>query len=218
MNQIYKITNNVNSKVYIGLTTQNVNRRWSEHLYRFNLGERDHKLYKAMKKHGIDNFNIEVIENTNDKNLLPELEKEYINKFDSYNNGYNMTIGGDTVSDETRLKLSKIFKNRNITWGQKIVDTKRERYSDWPCGKPVGKEHWKAKKYIVTFPDGNKKQIPGLRKFCREYNLSHNLMIAVLQGKQRHHKGYVLSTFNDYPEMEYTQVSGNGEYPVTLAG
>jgi len=46
MNQIYKITNNVNSKVYIGLTTQNVNRRWSEHLYRFNLGERDH-IYKG---------------------------------------------------------------------------------------------------------------------------------------------------------------------------
>ena len=55
MNQVYKITNKINDKVYVGITTQGANRRWSEHLYRFNSGERDHKIYLAMKKYGIDN-------------------------------------------------------------------------------------------------------------------------------------------------------------------
>ncbi len=214
MNQIYKITNKINGKSYIGLTTQGIIRRWSEHKYRFNLGERDHRLYLAMRKYGIENFEYEVLETVKDKNMLSVLEAQYIKKFDSFKNGYNMTDGGEFVSEETREKLSKMFIGREITWGKKIVATKR-LLDEWPCGKPTGCHHWKAGKYIVTHPNGKKEKIHGLREFCRKNNLSHNLMLAVLNGKQTHHKRYVLSRFNDYCESKYTEAGGNGGCPVS---
>lgn len=216
MNHIYKITNKINNKCYIGLTTQGVNKRWSEHKYRFNLGERDHKLYLAMKKYGVKNFDIEILKTVKDKNKLSELEINYIKEFDSFNNGYNMTYGGDTVSDETRSKLSKIFKGREVTWSHKTVATRRKN-GEWNHGVLFGAKNGRAKKYVVKHPDGRKEKIHGLREFCRKYNLSHNLMIATLNSKQNHHKGYVLSKFNDYDESQYIQANGSGECAVTLA-
>ena len=219
MNRIYKITNQINGKVYVGLTTQGIGRRWSEHLYRFNSCEREHKLYQAMRKYGIENFDIESIQKVDDKNELPELEIKHIQENDSFNNGYNMTCGGDFVSDETREKLREIMTGRNITWGKKIVATKRERFKEWPCGKVSGSKSKMAKNYLVKHPNGKTETFRGLRGFCRKHNLSHNLLLATLKKEQHQHKGYVLlETFNDYHENEYAQAGGNGGYPVALAG
>ncbi len=218
MNQVYKITNQKNGKIYIGISTNSAKRRWTEHKSRFNLGERDHKLYQAMKKYGIENFDYEVIHETDNSKELSFLESQYIEKFDSFNNGYNMTCGDVVVSDETKQKLSKIFKGRKVTWGAKIVATRRKS-GIWAHGVQVGSESVKSKKYLIKYPDGKEELIHGLRMFSREHNLSHNLLLAVLDGKQRHHKGYVLlARLNDHRGSEYTQVSGNGEYPVSLAG
>ena len=218
MNQVYRIVNKINGKCYIGITTQGVNRRWSEHLYRFNLGERDHKLYQAMRKYGLDNFDLLILETVKDASLLPELEIAYIKEFDSFNRGYNMTCGGDVISDETRQKLSKIFKGRKITWYDKIIATRRAR------GNIGGGKIWKGetprvKSYEVKFPDGHTEVIRNLREFSRNHALDHSLMLATLKGLQRHHKGFVLlARLNDYSERKYTQASGNGGYPVALTG
>jgi hypothetical protein len=221
MNQIYKITNNINNKAYIGLTTQGLSRRWTEHVYRFKLGERDHKLYQAMRKHGIRNFKKEIICCAVDKDFLPNLEIEFIEKFDSFNNGYNMTCGGDVVSDETRRKLSKIFKGRKITWYDKILKSRRanpER-KDPKDFVPRGSKNVNSKSYRVIFPDGKNMVFRGLRQFCRQHNLSHNLLLSTLKGTQTHHKGYVLiARFNDYHDSEYGQAAGNGAHPVACAG
>jgi len=198
MNQVYKITNQTNGKCYIGLTTQGTNRRWSEHKHRFNLGERDHKLYQAMRKYGIENFKCKTIHETENADELSGLEIDYIKKFDSFNNGYNMTCGGDVVSDETKEKLSKIFKGRKITWAHKTVATRRKNGTI--TGGIIWKgEHPQLSEYQVKHPDGTIETIKGLRKFCREHNLSHNLMLATIKGLQHHHKGYVLlARLNDY--------------------
>lgn len=62
----------------------------------------DNPLYRAFNKYGLDNFDydlLEIIEEELDnkalKNLLDKLERDYITKYDSYNNGYNQTLGGD---------------------------------------------------------------------------------------------------------------------------
>ena len=91
MGYIYKIINNINSKVYVGQTNGTLSRRWSLH-------KQMHKthsfvLYRAMRKYGIEHFTMELIEECDD-NLLDEREKYWINYYDSYNNGYNMTLGG----------------------------------------------------------------------------------------------------------------------------
>jgi len=113
-NIIYKITNLVNDKVYIGQTVKVLNCRKAEHVHRCNFGERQHKLYKSMRKHGIDNFKFEVIFCCFKRKYLDEMEKYFIRKYDSFVHGYNATDGGDSISDETRANLRKALKGRKI--------------------------------------------------------------------------------------------------------
>lgn len=88
---IYKITNLVNQKVYIGSSSisRGYNKRWKEHI-RDAWNEDDSKynyhLYAAMRKYGLKNFSYEVIENhIKTPEERAQKEKEYILKYDSIN-------------------------------------------------------------------------------------------------------------------------------------
>ena len=102
---IYKITNNINGKIYIGKTQlYPPDERWKEHIHDYKK-ERCNKrpLYDAMNKYGVENFDFQVIEEIKDDNILCEREKYYINLFRTYVgfndcNGYNATLGGDGKS------------------------------------------------------------------------------------------------------------------------
>lgn len=90
---IYKITNVLNQQCYIGQSVD-IEARWSKHLSTYRLKSApDYKIYRAMNKYGIENFTFEVIELC-DSSLLNEREMYWIKHFDSFNNGYNMTLGG----------------------------------------------------------------------------------------------------------------------------
>lgn len=94
---IYKISNTVNNKVYIGKTLYSIERRWSQHLNNA-ISRKDlwHlPLYAAMRKYKIINFQISEIEYVDDYTKLSERERYWVNYYDSYNNGYNATRGGD---------------------------------------------------------------------------------------------------------------------------
>ena len=95
MPYIYKITNNLNGKIYIGKTIKSVQERFEEH-YLASRKKRCEKrpLYDAINKYGIKNFSIEQIEEC-DVNVLSEREKYWIEYYGSFRNGYNATIGGD---------------------------------------------------------------------------------------------------------------------------
>lgn len=93
MGYIYKITCSQSDKVYIGQTTNTIENRFKEHWKQARNGTVSH-LYNAMRKYGVKNFSIEEIEKCNNEQLN-EKEIYWINYFDSYNSGYNMTIGGD---------------------------------------------------------------------------------------------------------------------------
>lgn len=96
MGCIYKITNKLNNKSYIGLTIRSPQMRWSEHIYRSkNITNNSQTICKAINKYGSDNFLFEVIEDNILNEVLQEKEKYYIELFDTYNNGYNDTPGGD---------------------------------------------------------------------------------------------------------------------------
>lgn len=64
MSIIYKITNNVNNKVYIGVT-ENFRSRKNGHVWASKRVEKP--LYRAMRKYGLENFKFEIIEETNDR-------------------------------------------------------------------------------------------------------------------------------------------------------
>lgn len=92
---IYKIINRINNKVYIGQTKYTIEHRWNQHLRAYREG-RQYSLYKAIHKYGLENFSIEQLEEVSvDK--LDEREIFWIAKYDSFKNGYNMTIGGQNV-------------------------------------------------------------------------------------------------------------------------
>lgn len=92
---IYKITNLINYKAYIGKTINSLEQRWKEHQREFQQ-ERSEKrpLYRAFNKYGINNFIIELVEEVEVKDLSKR-EIYWIGYYDTYKNGYNATLGGD---------------------------------------------------------------------------------------------------------------------------
>ena len=94
---IYIIKNKCNSKVYIGQTIQDVAERSRQHLKPSVIKQSGtYKIYNAIKKYGKENFYYEILEGNIDSNLLNDREMYYIQLFDSYENGYNSTRGGDS--------------------------------------------------------------------------------------------------------------------------
>lgn len=98
MGFVYKVTNVVNGKSYIGITRTSVKWRWNAHLCAsFNESYNDYNVifHRAIRKYGIDSFVVETLcESEND--LLKELECQYIETYGTLSpNGYNMTKGGD---------------------------------------------------------------------------------------------------------------------------
>lgn len=97
MGHIYKITNIINNKVYIGQTVKTVQKRFTQHKNNSNKPYFSQiVLYKAFNKYGIENFICEEIEEV-DNSLLDEREKYWIEYYDSYFNGYNSTVGGRAI-------------------------------------------------------------------------------------------------------------------------
>jgi group I intron endonuclease len=117
---IYKITNKISGKCYIGETGQSsVKKRWDGHLSKIKMGSGCPALRDAITKHSIENFSFDVI--CTCETLKERMEKEihYIKEFDSIiPNGYNILPGGHysagflgkTHSEDTKSKLSKSSK------------------------------------------------------------------------------------------------------------
>ena len=106
---IYKITNLINNKVYIGQSTD-IKRRWKDHrkeAFWRNSSEYEYPLYRAIRKYGLQNFSFEMVEECS-KSELNAKEKFYIAQYDSYNTGYNQTEGGDSVSHNQKLTQSQV--------------------------------------------------------------------------------------------------------------
>lgn len=95
MAYIYCITNQINGKQYVGKTTYSITKRFQEHCSD-SKRERCEKrpLYNAMNKYGIENFVVEQLIEC-DELELSSYETFFINKLDTYHNGYNATMGGD---------------------------------------------------------------------------------------------------------------------------
>ena len=104
---IYVITNKINNKRYIGITTRNLEQRWYEHKRKSVLMKNEFKLYPAMNKYGIENFIIEGIDTADSLNELNEKEIFYIKKYDTINSGYNILPGGinSKHTEESKNKI-----------------------------------------------------------------------------------------------------------------
>lgn len=128
---IYKITNRVNNKLYIGKTLYNIEKRWREHLGSSKKNNCKHRpLYYAINKYGKENFSIEVLEKCNNC-IASEREQYWIRKFNTYKNGYNATIGGDGTPYINRDKILLLWKeNKNLAQIAKLTGHCKDSISD----------------------------------------------------------------------------------------
>lgn len=114
---IYKITNKYTGTSYIGKTIRTIEMRLQEHHRDCQKYENSNiPLYNAIQKYGWDSFNIEIIEQDIPNNQIDEKEQFYISFYDTYNNGYNATKGGDggrTVSKLTPNEAKQICEILN---------------------------------------------------------------------------------------------------------
>lgn len=102
MGYIYIIKNDINDKIYIGQTSRTVEIRWKEHVR-----QTTDIIYKAIQKYGIEHFWFESIEECDDA-LLDEREQYWIKQYNSFETGYNQTIGGQNGTTMTN-KMSEVL-------------------------------------------------------------------------------------------------------------
>ena len=105
--KVYYITNLINNKKYIGITSRNVNIRFQEHC-----SHRQTLVYDAVKKYGKENFKIEILESNIQKSDIDKRERYFIKFYNTLvPNGYNLSTGGISnkdLNEETRKRLSKM--------------------------------------------------------------------------------------------------------------
>lgn len=116
---IYKLENKINNKVYIGQTIQKLNRRITDHVLKSKKVGKKTVFSAALKKYGIENFNITILDKATSKDELNSKEILWISKYNSvYPNGYNMDKGGNSRSwnelSRKKLSESKIKSEKQI--------------------------------------------------------------------------------------------------------
>lgn len=145
MGSIYSIQNKLNGKRYIGQTKhENVNIRINEHLYIAEKTTYNLHLYNAIRKYGIDNFEITILKSDIDECDLDRWEIYFIGLYGSFETGYNNTIGGGGVrgyhhSDETKQKISKSIKEHP----ERYTVERAKKISKAHKGIPKSMEHRK---------------------------------------------------------------------------
>lgn len=140
---IYKITNLINNKVYIG-QTNNFERRCGEYQYKVLKNNPCQVIIQAMIKYGIDNFSFEIIFNALSREELNLIEPLFIKQYNSLiPNGYNVEVGGlcAPISQESLNKISKALKGRpSLNKGKPCSEEQKLKTSKTMSGRKYSQE------------------------------------------------------------------------------
>lgn len=164
---IYKITNKINDKCYIG-SAVNLTDRWRKHIKTLEGGNHHSiKLQRAWNKYGKDNFIFEIIDATDCKKRLIPDEQYWIDAFSSSSNeGYNIcpTAGsqlGFKHSEKTKLRISQVQKGRiSNRKGVHLSDETKEKLRKANLGKKLSEStKCKLRGHHFTMSDEGKRKI-----------------------------------------------------------
>lgn len=174
---IYKITNNVNHKCYIGQTIRDLGLRIREHKSKAkHRTDSGYAIAKAINKYGAENFSWDVLCVCESLEELDEKERYYISLYDSFGrNGYNLTEGG--------MKYANFSGKNHPMYGRKHSEESKRKMSEHSKGKntqpktqewkdQVSKSH--SKDWQITDPDNNVFVVTNLLKWCEEHNLNRS--------------------------------------------
>ena len=199
MAYIYKITNDINGKIYVVKTEYSIEKRFQEHCKDYKVRDKEKRpLYSAMKKYGIEHFHIEKIEECDNPN---ERERYWIEYYGSFKNGYNATIGGDGKS---YLDYELIYKTylqvKNCTKTAQIVGCSKDSVEDiikniYKISSDEIDKNWR-KNYSLSVAMVDKesgeiiKTFIGTREAGKYLNKTHQHIQEVCQGKRKSAYGY----------------------------
>jgi hypothetical protein len=161
---IYKITNIITNKVYIGLDGGPTDKhtRWKTHKSIYKNYKHKSKLYSSIRKHGIENFHYEVIYESSDINDLYNMEYYYIKKYNAVDNGYNILIADlcfsknlskeDLISIKEKKREGSIKANK-IRWESCIGEDRKKFIDNIMKQIPKDKRSKYTKKYWDNISD-----------------------------------------------------------------
>lgn len=155
---IYLVTNNINGKQYIGQTNRTIQKRWRQHSLEYK--KYNFYFYNAIKKYGIENFDIKELEcvacvsKEELTYMLNELEKSYITKYGTYENGYNSTIGGDSLGETSKIAIDLYLTDGTFVCSFDSIVEASQRYdicSSDICFNCCGKLLKLKNKYVFRY-------------------------------------------------------------------
>lgn len=157
MGYIYKITNKIDQKIYIGQTTKlRPTDRFSQHRYLANHPKQEKSisyLHRAMAAHGVDNFSFEIIEECAD-NQLNERESYWIQQYDCIiPNGYNITSGGKGTVGYSRPQSTEERLKRQASNIQFFIDHPEARQA----ASERTKKLWQDEEYRKKVTESNRR-------------------------------------------------------------
>lgn len=164
MGYIYKITNQINNKIYIGQTIKSrPTDRFSQHRYLARHIEQEKTisyLHRAMAEYGVDNFSFEIIEKVENE-LLNQQEQYWISFYNSLvPNGYNLTLGGDGApgfsrpqSAQEREKKGQSVKRFYEEHPEKRKERSEQAKSYWSSEERRKEQSKRSKQFFQEHPD-----------------------------------------------------------------
>ena len=148
---IYKITNTLNGKAYIGFTTKTLNERWKEHRYMASYIKRKNThIQSAIIKYSDDVWDLQLMmEGENEEWMLRVAEPFFIALYNTYSGGYNSTVGGEGQRFSGGGMMNHFPDNvcrgeGHYLFGKSLPEETKNKISKTQCGKnnPMWKGWW----------------------------------------------------------------------------
>lgn len=178
---IYRVINKINDKSYIGQTVGGLEKRRRQHIWDALAKRTNMHFHNALLKYGEDNFDWIILHKCNNIDELNRLEIYYIGYYDTYNNGYNLTLGGMghlgiERSKETRKRISESNKGRVVseeTRYKQIIAAKNRKPISIETRQKMsesqkGRKHSEAAKQKMSMSQSGSKNAMFGRKVSKE--------------------------------------------------
>lgn len=179
---IYLITNKLNGKKYVGQSVD-IEKRWKQHM--IDSKKKDCAIYKAIRKYGIENLEFSILEECSvDK--LDEREIYWISELDTYNNGYNMSLGGASGNNKGLNYNYKEYRNKYNKEHKEYINLKQKQYyqdhkeEKKQYNKQYHQEHKEYhNKKTKQYRDAHREEINAKRRVKRKVSKSAIINIQI---------------------------------------
>lgn len=208
---IYKITNKLNGKRYIGQTKKDAEQRFREHVY----SKRKFAMCLAIQKYGKENFEITILAHCNSLKEMNHREQYYIRLFNTLSpSGYNLRSGGSVspITEDAKKKISFANKGKSyphtkeskqkisLANSNRVWKTEsKNKLSIQRMNKKTKPHSVYTKNLMSKAQNKNKVKIlciqnntvyESVKKASRELNLNKSHIFSILAGTRNHTKGY----------------------------